>query len=240
METESIAERTRPTVSGLSANFMLDGATYAVGGDAGFNGMDFYGAGRAGVLGDVSADVVTAALVFFNPDVVRGAWEGSRDVMPRSAAADLFAGCLVSWAAEHLGDDVDWARLAELASKIVAGASVGGAPVFAGWRERPVPHDPKAAALHQLNALRELRMARHGAAVTAVGLDIGATVCHASPGMAPIFGWEGTAIGPEVPALWDEAEALTNRATDRDYAVLDASEAEEFATLCAAATASVH
>lgn len=235
----SVAERTRPTVTGLSAKFMLDGATYAVGGDAGFNGMDFYGAGRGGVLGDVSADVVAAALVFFNPSVVEGAWEGSRDVMSRSAAAELFAGCLVTWAGEHLGDDVDWARLAELAGKVVDNASIGGAPVFAGWRALPVPTDPKAAALHQLNALRELRMARHGAAVTAVGLDIGPTVCHASPHMAGIFGWEGAEIGHDVPAKWDEAEALTNRATDHDYAVLDDAEAEEFVALCTAATAAV-
>ena len=236
----SIAERTRPAVTGLSANFMLDGATYVVGGDAGFNGMDFYGAGRAGVLGEVSADVVAAALVFFNPAVVEAAWEGSRDVMPRAAAAELFAGCLVTWADAHLGDDVDWARLAELAGKIVDTASIGGAPLFAGWKALPVPTDPKAAAVHQLNALRELRMARHGAAVTALGLDVGAVVCHASPGMAPIFGWDGTAIPDDLPAAWDEAEALTNRATEHDYAALSAEEADEFAALCEAAVAAVH
>jgi hypothetical protein len=237
--TASVAERTRATVSGLSANFMLDGATYARGGEAGFNGMDFYGAGRGGVLGDVSADVVAAAFVFFNPTVVAVAWEGSRDVMRRDEAAALFAQCLVGWADEHLGDDVDWPQLAELATKVVDHATVAGAPVFAGWRALPVPEDPKAAALHQLNALRELRMARHGAAVTALGLDIGATVCHASPGMAAIFGWDGTEIGEDVPGLWDQAEAMTNQATDEDYAVLSAEEAEEFVALCAAASASV-
>jgi NAD(P)-dependent dehydrogenase (short-subunit alcohol dehydrogenase family) len=219
---------------------MLDGTTYAVGGAAGFEGMDFYAAGRGGVLGDVSADVVTAALVFFNPTVVQAAWEGSRSVMPRDQAAELFAGCLVSWAHEHLGDDVDWSRLAELAGRIVTSASVAGAPVFAGWRALPVPAEPKAAALHQLNALRELRMARHGAAVTALALDVGAVVCHASPGMAGIFGWEGTEVGDELPARWEEAEALTNRATDRDYAVLSDDEADELVALCAAATASAH
>jgi hypothetical protein len=240
MTTTSIAERTRPTVSALSSNFMLDGATYVVGGEAGFEGMDFYGAGRGGVLGDVAADVVTASLVFFNPSVVEGAWEGSRSVMSRAEAANLFAGCLVAWADDHLGDDVDWTRLAELASRIVDAAPVAGAPLFAGWRALPVPTDPKAAALHHLNALRELRMARHGAAVTALGLPVGAVVCHASPGMAGIFGWEGTAVGDDVPALWEQAEAMTNQATDQDYAVLDADEAEEFVALCAAATASVH
>jgi len=236
----SIAERTRPAVTALSANFMLDGATYAVGGDAGFEGMDFYGAGRAGVLGEVSADVVAASFVFFNPTVVEGAWEGSREVMPRAAAAELFAGCLVTWADAHLDDDVDWARLAELAGKIVDSASVGGAPVFAGWRALPVPAAPKAAALHQLNALRELRMARHGGAVMAMGLDVGAVVCHASPHMAPIFGWDGTAVPDDLPAKWDEAEALTNQATEHDYAVLTADEADEFAALCEAATSAVH
>lgn len=236
----SIAERTRPVVTSLGAHFMLDGATYAVGGDAGFNGMDFYGAGRAGVLGEVSADVVTASFVFFNPTVVEAAWEGSRDVMSRAAAAELFAGCLVTWADAHLDDDVDWARLAELAGQIVDGATIGGAPVFAGWKALPVPSEPKAAAVHQLNALRELRMARHGAAVTALGLDIGAVVCHASPEMAPIFGWAGTEIPDDLPAAWDEAEALTNRATDHDYAVLSAEEAEEFVALCEAAVTAVH
>lgn len=240
MTTESIAERTGATVNKLPGGFMLDGATYVVGGEAGFSGMDFYGAGRGGVLGDVPADVVAAAFVFFNPEVVRSSWEGSRAVMPRAAAAELFASCLVTWAEAHLGDDVDWARLAELAGKIVASASVAGAPVFAGWRALPVPAEPKAAALHQLNALRELRAARHGAAVTALGLDVGAVVCHASPGMAAIFGWDGTEIAPDLPAQWDEAEALTNRATDRDYAVLDAAEAEELVALCDAATAAVH
>lgn len=236
----SIAERTRPVVTSLGAHFMLDGATYAVGGDAGFNGMDFYGAGRAGVLGEVSADVAAAAFVFFNPSVVEAAWEGSRSVLSRAAAAELFAGCLVTWADAHLDDTVDWARLADLAGKIVASASIGGAPVFAGWKALPVPSGPKAAAVHQLNALRELRMARHGAAVTALGLDIGTAVWHASPGMAPIFGWDELAIPDDFPAAWDEAEALTNRATEHDYAVLSAEEAEEFAALCEAAATAVY
>ena len=112
--------------------------------------------------------------------------------------------------------------------------------MFAGWKALPVPSAPKAAAVHQLNALRELRMARHGAAVTALGLDIGAVVCHASPGMAPIFGWDGTAIPDDLPAQWEEAEAWTNQATEHDYAALSADEAEEFAALCEAAVGAVH
>lgn len=238
MTDTSIAERTAGAVTSMGSHFMLDGATYEVGAAAGFIGMDFYAAGRAGVLGDVSADIVTAALVFFHPDVVRNAWEASRPVMPRDAAAALFASCLVDWAAAHLDGDIDWDRLTELAGRITGSASIAGAPMFAGWRVLPVPDDPTAAALHQLNLLRELRMSRHGAAVMAVALDPGEAVRQASS-MAAIFGWEGEAR-PETAALLAEAEALTNRATAGDYAVLTDAEGEELVALCDAAKAAVH
>ena len=52
---------------------MTDPATYAYGAELGFDGMDFYVAGRGGALGDVPADVVTAAFIYFEPDVVRAA-----------------------------------------------------------------------------------------------------------------------------------------------------------------------
>lgn len=239
MSTVALAEATAPTVANLSAAFMLDMDTYAVGGAAGFDGIAFYAAGRGGVLGEVTADVVTAAFVFFHPETVRTYWDGSADVMPRLEAAQLFADCAVTWAGNHLGDDVDWPRLVELAGRIVATAPIAGAPVVAGWNALPVPEDPKAAALHHLNGLRELRMARHGSAVLAVGLDVGDAVRHRSPGMVPIFGYEGLEVGDHVPALWDEAEVLTNRATAVDYAVLDDAEGAEFTDLCAAATAAV-
>ena len=238
MTDTSIAERTAGAVSSMGSHFMLDGATYEVGGAAGFDGMDFYAAGRAGVLGDVRADIVTAAMVFFHPDVVRNAWEASRPVMPRDEASALFASCLVDWAGVHLDGNVDWVRLSELAGRITGSASIAAAPMFAGWRALPVPDDPTAAALHQLNLLRELRMSRHGAAVMAVALDPGDAVRQASP-MAAIFGWEGEAR-PESAALLAEAEVLTNRATARDYAVLTHGEGEELVALCDAAKAAIH
>ena len=66
-DTTSIAEATAPAVSNIAAGFMLDGATYAKGGELGFEGLNFYFAGRCGALGDVSADVVTSSLVFWSP-----------------------------------------------------------------------------------------------------------------------------------------------------------------------------
>jgi hypothetical protein len=85
-----------------------------------------------------------------------------------------------------------------------------------------------------MNCLRELRMARHGAAVVAVGLDPADAVRHKSPGMAAMFGWPEAELGPEVAERWTEAEALTNRATARDYSVLTPDEADEFVQLAKA------
>jgi hypothetical protein len=239
MNEDDRVRATAETVSGLTSAFMLDGATYVAGAGLGFEALDFYFCGRGGVLGDVDPAIVTAALAFFNPETVARSWTNGRAVMPRSEAAEAFAGCGASWADAHLGDDVDWSRLSELASTIVASASVIGAPLFAGWRAMPVPAEPKQAAHHQLNVLRELRMARHASAVVSVAIDPADAVRHRSPHMRAIFGWDEAAVDPGTAARWDEAEALTNRATARDYAVLSDAEAAELVDLCAAASASV-
>ena len=229
------AEGSAGAVSGLTAAFMLDGKTYRAGSERGFEGLDFYVGGRCGVLGDVDADVVTSAMVFWNPETVRAQWEAAGRVMSRQEASELFVDCMARWADANLDDSIDWARLSELAAKIVHHASVAAAPLFAGWRALPVPADPVFAALHHMNCLRELRMARHGSAVVAVGLDPADAVRHNSPYMTKMFGWDEAEVTPEVAGLWSEAEALTNRATERDYAVLSDEEAAELVALGQAA-----
>jgi hypothetical protein len=222
MTPEDAAEATAEGVGALSSHFMLDGATYAKGAELGFDGMDFYVGGRGGVLGDVDADVVAAALVFFEPGTIRQRWEGAGPVMSRAEAGAAFARCGHEWAVANLGDDVDWARLADLAGQVVAGASPAGAPVFAGWRRLDVPADPKARALHQMNGLRELRMAMHGAAVLSSGIAPLDALMVRTPYMAGLFGWDEPHPDPEPSrAAWQQAEAGTNRGFGRHLAGLD-------------------
>src|SRR5690606_36984929 len=170
MDALDAATTTAPAVSAIGSHFMLDGRTYAQGASLGFAGLDFYFCGRAGALGDVPADVVTAALTFFAPDHVRTQWEAGVAVMPPAKAAVAFAGCAATWAEARAPDDLDAGRLAEVAGRVVADARVAGAPVFAGWRTLEVPTDPKAAAVHRLNGLRALRFGLHAAAVLSTGL----------------------------------------------------------------------
>ena len=79
----------------------------------GFEGMDFYVAGRGSALGDVPGDVVAAAFVFFNPEVIVPAWDRTASLMSRQEAALLFAAAGHDWADAHLPDDVDCVRLAD-------------------------------------------------------------------------------------------------------------------------------
>ena len=118
--------------------------------------------------------------------------------MSRADAGAAFARCGHEWAREHLPDELDWDRVAELAGEVVARANPAGAPVFAGWRRLPGPDDDdKARALHQLNALRELRMGMHGASVIAAGIAPLEALMVRTPYMAGLFGWDEPHPDPE-------------------------------------------
>lgn len=234
MTPEQAAHELREAVVRIPGGFMTDAATYARGGKLGFEGLDFYLAGRAGVLGDVHADVVVAALVFFAPQVVHEAWARSAAVMARGDAAREWAAVGHAWAIAHLPDEVDWQTVAGLLGRVVHSAPVAGAPLFAGWRALDEPDVVKALALHRLNALRELRGALHGAAVLTVGLTPVEAVVVRTPSMLHAFGWSEPYPEPKpLHDRWGLAEARTDRMFGRSLAVLDDEERAELVELLA-------
>lgn len=236
MDPVTTAARTRDAVVDLPAGFMLDAATYRRGGELGYDGIDFYFAGRGGALGDVDGAVVAAAFVFFNPTVVAEAWDRAGKVAGPRDTALAYSACGSEWAEAHLPADVDYDRLAELAGRVVSASSIGGAPLFAAWAAMPEPSSPAALALHRLNLLRELRGARHGGAVLAAGLTPEQALGVKTPFMAALFGWpEPSEPSPEVAAAWEQAEQLTNRAMAAGFDALDESARDELVVLCDAA-----
>ncbi|MFM7618084.1 MAG: SCO6745 family protein [Actinomycetes bacterium] len=238
MNPAEIAASLKPAVAVLPSNFMLDGATYAKGGELGFQGMDFYVGGRGGVLGDVPADVVTATFVYFEPSGVRDGWDRSGTVMSREQAAAEFATCAHEWARAHLADGPDYRRAAELLGRVVQGASPAGAPLFAAWRSLDEPTDDKALVLHRLNALRELRGGLHAGAILAAGFQPLEAVMRSTPHMAGIFGWPEPHPDSSVMQIaWDGAEESTNVAFGRALEVLSADERAELVALCEAIVA---
>ncbi|HXQ61261.1 MAG TPA: hypothetical protein VN796_02945 [Acidimicrobiales bacterium] len=236
MDPEAAARRTAPVISSLPAAFMLDGATYAHGGELGFDGVDFYVAGRGGALGDVDGSVVAAAFVFFHPPTIIERWDRGRQVMAPAEAAQAFGGCLDAWAAAHLPDGVDYERLAELEGKVIAAASPAGAPLFAAWAALPEPKGAKALALHRMNVLRELRGAIHGVAVLASGLEPLEAVMVRTPAMVGLFGWPEPHPDPSPhETQWRSAEDATDRRVARAYTDLTPADRAELVELALAA-----
>jgi hypothetical protein len=238
MTPEDAAAATADAIVGLPTGFMMDGATFEHGAEMGYEGIDFYTAGRGGALGDVCAGVVAASFVMFNPSAVAESWDRGRKVASPLDAAAAFGACLRSWALAHLGADVDYARLAELAGRVVDGASVAGVPLFAAWSVLPEPEEPRALALHRVNLLRELRGGLHGAAVIASGLTPLEAVMVKTPYFAGLFGWpEPWPDAEPHRAAWERAEASTNRAMARAFTVLEPAERAELVELADTAKA---
>lgn len=236
MDATGAARRSADAIVNLPAGFMMDGATYERGGELGFDGVDFYVAGRGGPLGDACGAVVAAAFVFFNPEMIREAWERTGKVMGRSEAAQAFAQCSATWAGEHLADGPDYARLAELCGRVIESSSPAGVPLFASWARVAEPEGGKALALHRLNVLRELRGGLHGAAVLASGMDPRTALMVKTPFMARVFGWgePHPDPGPHREA-WERAEAATDAAMGRCLGVLSDKERDELVEIAAAA-----
>jgi len=227
-------------INGLGTRFMLDMDTYAYGAELGYEGLDFYVAGRGGALGDVPAGVVAAAFVFWNPEQVAGAWDRTATKLSRADVAQEFAGVAHRWAEKHVPDDVDVERLADLAGRLSDKASPAGAPLFAGWRalQEPTPDRTKALAVHRMNGLRELRGGLHGAAVLSQGISPHAAVARRTPYMLDVFGWsEPHPDKDDVRGPWTQAQVATERAMAHAYETLTESERMEFAVLANAVQA---
>jgi hypothetical protein len=236
MNSQEAAHKSAEAIGTLPAAFMMDGATYKRAGELGFEGIDFYFAGRGGALGDVDGSVVAATFVFFNPVAVSEAWERARKVMPPSQSVLEFVGAGAAWADKHLADGIDYERLSELAARVIGAASPAGVPLFAAWAQVPLPQDAKAAAVLRLNVLRELRGGLHGVSIVGRGVDPLQAVMVKTPFMAGIFGWSEPY--PDTASCldaWNRADAATNDAMAKALATLDDAELDEFVELADAA-----
>jgi hypothetical protein len=218
-------------VPALGGAFMISRYAKAAADEQGLHGVwTSYFAGRAGVLGDVDADVVTAALCFYPADVVRAGWEAARAVVQVRAAGLRYAQACHDWGRARLAGAEGLERLAELSLQVARQADVAGLPLFAAWRALPLPADPPARAAHGLHLLREHRGGLHAAAVLTGGLTPLQAILAGPGGQAnaAFFGWTGPYEDATPYAeLRAEVERRTQEAASRPYAVLDDAEVGE-------------
>ncbi|MEV5650870.1 hypothetical protein AB0L57_21680 [Nocardia sp. NPDC052254] len=244
----SVPAAVKSEIQTIGGAFMFSRETKAFGartGVAGFIGP--YTRGRGGVLGDVDADVVTAAFGFFEPATVRAAWESVS--MPAAEAAAGYLAACQDFGRRTLAGFDSAERLAELLRVVVAGADVAGVGLFAGWRALPAATDAPGQVLQLIHCLRELRGGVHLMAVRAVGLSpfeavlIGGSPLADGPTQARRFGWGQRVDSTEVTAAmrqrWEAAESLTDELIAPAFAELDEAAAKELVALLQEANATV-
>lgn len=234
------------TVGIIGGKFMIHPETMAIGAEAGYpNGFVFYMRGRGGVLGEVDADVVHSAFMFFNKDIITKMWTGGVATEDARAAGRRFAAACQAFGTKRLSGAADMDRLATLAEKVIASVDSSGLSLFAGWRAEPLPADPAARAYQCLHVLRELRGCLHIVAVVHVGLN-GLQAVLAGPGGGPdiakLHGWADVSMDgiDDLRSKRQYAEDETDRMMADVYdRALTASERGELAGLVKVAAAAI-
>lgn len=181
----------KPVVVELGGGFMISPEMKAAVKDGGYRGWSLYMAGRAGVLGPTSGDVVVAALGLFEPEMVIKAWQAGLAVRPVHETVARYVDVCHEWGRNRYSDLAGVERLAELSARVVDAADPRGWPLYAGWRAVPLPDDAPARACQLLHVLREHRGAAHLSATRLAGLSpVEAIVAGpGGPDNATFLGW---------------------------------------------------
>lgn len=224
----------------MGGAFMLHPEVLGPGKEAGYpGGFAYYVVGRGGVLGDVDADVVVSAFGFFAPSLVSSLWNAGVVVEGARAGARRYGDACASWGRERLADFAGAERLADLLSRVVDGADVGGLSLFAGWRTAPRPADAAGRCYLLIHVARELRGSAHLMACVASGLTPRDAVLANPKGgaeQAERFGWSGPfAPDSDAGGRFAVAEDLTDRLMAKHLDVLSDSELDELGDVVAAA-----
>ena len=235
MNESQVASAIAPIIGSLGAEYMLDSETAAVGQAAGYkSSFDFYFAGRGGVLGDVDADVIYAAFMFFDHALVEKLWNRSIKVEGARAAGKRYLQCCDNWGRKHLSNIPDLEKFIAPAAKLVAGVDASGLSLFAGVRAEPLPTDAPALAYRLIDSLRELRGCYHIAALITYGLTgLQATLANENnEAIAKMHGWAPPY--PDCSSFVEQrqaAEVTTNNAMARAIAAcLSTTEMNTLAT----------
>lgn len=225
-------------INRLGASLYFDPRTLAHAGEAGITDLFvLYAGGRAGVMGDVTAEQVCSAFSFFDPGLVAKVWAQVLDTARPSDIARVYAAAM-EHAAEATWDQAASATLARLGTTVADSVTALGMPLFAGWRALPRPESAQGAAALVAHTLRELRGDVHIQSVAASGmspLEAEVATRGGSAG-AELHGWHGEFPDHE-PLLerFAEVEAQTSLRMQRIYAAaLSASEFSELAEAVAA------
>lgn len=222
MTPEELVSATASKINSLGAIYYFHPDTIARGKETlGLDGMRFYLFGRAGVLGDVEAPVVTAAFGYFAPPIVEKLWNSSKETVDPREAARVALECNAILGRGKLDDMAGLAEFCAAAEQVVADVNPAALQLYAGVAAEPLPEDLPGRAMQLAVVHRELRGSAHLAAVIAAGVH--PSVAHAirRPNDIATFGWpEDLAITDDDRANLQAADATTNAMSAGHYASL--------------------
>ncbi len=201
----------------VGMKFYFDPLTKELGRAHGINVVEFYGLGRAGVLGDVDTQTVIDAFTFFDPSLIDYFWTQAKTKADPVAVAASHVEAAYAFADRTFSDlDTDLlARFSDAARRVSEALPYGQCALFDGYRQYPWPNDPVHGAYLGSIMLRELRGGFHIVAVRDANLDVVAACYIQGPEVFALHGYKETDV-PEVSddlrAQKIEAEELTNAA----------------------------
>ena len=235
MTPEQAAAKAKPGLAKLVGAFAESPQTLRRARLLGLSGWAYHVSARAGALGEVRPETVTAAIGFIAPEAVTDGWEATAKMSEPMEVATWHLHELCRWGNDELGGFPRLGRLLELSKRVVSAVDAAGLPLFAAWRAMPVPDSsPGAQAAVMLHLLHEHRLGVQVVAIRASGLTPLEAIIAGPEGEtgAVAFGWQPPypPAGPLVRRLmW--ADSVADALAGQAYAHLSQEERVEFCGL---------
>jgi hypothetical protein len=221
---EQAAANAKPGLAKLVGAFAESPQTLRRARLLGLSGWAYHVSARAGALGEVRPETVTAAIGFIAPEAVTDGWEATAKTSEPMEVATWHLHELCRWGNDQLGGFPRANRLLELSRRVVSAVDAAGLTLFAAWRAMPV----------MLHLLHEHRMGVQVVAIRASGLSPLEAIIAGPEGEtgAVAFGWQPPypPAGPLVRRLmW--AESVADALAGQAYGELDRDERIELCGL---------
>jgi hypothetical protein len=216
VDATALIDATSETVHELGGAYCFTDATAARGERLGLDVFMFYCLGRGGVLGDVDAETVSDAFVWFKPSLIATWWDEGRAIANPTDVAVAYLDAAREYARRTFAESQVLGAFAAAAERVVVAAPSGRWALVDGYRRFELPADVVARAFQLLIVLRELRGGAYAESVRA--LDISPAESHYlnSADAFELYGYESD----ERPTVTDELVERRALAEDRATALL--------------------
>ncbi|MDE3083175.1 MAG: hypothetical protein KGJ39_07125 [Acidobacteriota bacterium] len=241
MDALSCAISLAGPVGELGARFYFDDATRGRAKELGLRSIEYYGLGRAGVMGDVEPEAVARAFTFFSPAAIERMYGAPRERCRPSEVAVHYLGSADAYAERVYAqlDESLLAGVADAAFRVAAVVPEGRYPVFDGYRRAGRATSAAASAHRGVILLRELRGGVHIDAVRESGLSPADAAYLEDPAIFSLHGYaeedrSDLADGAQRRSF---AEDATSTTMADFFAVLDEGERDDLVAGVAAMAA---